>query len=29
MWHALLVGEPDENVDMIFSDVIQWISKRA
>lgn len=29
MWHALTSGEPDENIDLVFADVIDWISERA
>lgn len=29
MWHALTFGEPDENIDIVFSDVIQWILARS
>jgi len=29
MWHALTSGEPDENIDLVFSDVIAWILERC
>jgi alpha-beta hydrolase superfamily lysophospholipase len=29
MWHALTSGEPDENIDRVFNDCIEWILKRA
>ncbi|KAG9156963.1 hypothetical protein Leryth_009015 [Lithospermum erythrorhizon] len=29
MWHALTAGEPDENVEIIFSDIISWLDKRC
>jgi len=29
MWHALLGGEPDENVDLVFRDCIDWILARS
>jgi len=29
MWHNLTCGEPDENVDRVFNDVIEWILERA
>ncbi|KAH9605269.1 hypothetical protein KSS87_001565 [Heliosperma pusillum] len=28
MWHQL-VGEPDENVDLVFGDVVDWFKTRA
>ncbi|KAH7365734.1 hypothetical protein KP509_18G043400 [Ceratopteris richardii] len=28
MWHQL-VGEPKENIDMVFSDICQWLDARA
>ncbi|XP_054802088.1 caffeoylshikimate esterase-like [Prosopis cineraria] len=29
MWHGLTSGEPDENIDTVFSDIIDWLDKRA
>ncbi|XP_044492213.1 caffeoylshikimate esterase isoform X3 [Mangifera indica] len=29
MWHALTSGEPDENVDVVFGDIIAWLDKRT
>ena len=29
MWHSLTSGEPDENIDRVFDDCIQWILQRA
>ncbi|KAK1311916.1 hypothetical protein QJS10_CPA07g00291 [Acorus calamus] len=29
MWHALTSGEPEENIDLVFSDVISWLDQRA
>lgn len=28
MWHALLSGEPDENIERVFSDISHWIHER-
>ncbi|KAL6564180.1 hypothetical protein OROMI_015630 [Orobanche minor] len=29
MWHALTAGEPDDNIDIVFSDIISWLDKHA
>ncbi|KAK6929282.1 hypothetical protein RJ641_005487 [Dillenia turbinata] len=29
MWHALTSGEPEENMNLVFSDIIEWLDKRA
>nr|XP_010921664.1 caffeoylshikimate esterase [Elaeis guineensis] len=29
MWHGLTSGEPDDNVEKVFSDVITWLDHRA
>ncbi|KAJ3680840.1 hypothetical protein LUZ60_015329 [Juncus effusus] len=29
MWHALTSGEPKENIDMVFKDIIEWLDKRS
>ncbi|CAM0881087.1 unnamed protein product [Alopecurus aequalis] len=29
MWHGLTAGEPDENVEAIFSDIIMWLNARS
>ncbi|XP_023547317.1 caffeoylshikimate esterase-like [Cucurbita pepo subsp. pepo] len=28
MWHGLLYGETPENIDIVFSDIIDWLEKR-
>ncbi|KAJ8759887.1 hypothetical protein K2173_009988 [Erythroxylum novogranatense] len=28
MWHGLLYGEPKENSDVVFSDIISWLEER-
>lgn len=28
MWHALTSGEPDENIQIVFADIIAWLDKR-
>lgn len=28
MWHGLLYGEPPENTDIVFSDIIGWLEER-
>mmetsp|Transcript_25567 Transcript_25567/g.58987 ORF Transcript_25567/g.58987 Transcript_25567/m.58987 type:complete len:85 (-) Transcript_25567:96-350(-) len=28
MYHALTMGETDENIDMIFQDITDWLGKR-
>ena len=28
MWHALLAGEPDENVEIIYRDIEDWLKDR-
>lgn len=28
MWHGLLYGEPPENLDIVFSDIINWLDNR-
>ncbi|ONK62921.1 uncharacterized protein A4U43_C07F9500 [Asparagus officinalis] len=28
MWHALTSGEPDSNVEAVFSDIIKWLDDR-
>lgn len=28
MWHNMITGEPEENIDLVFSDVISWIMAR-
>ena len=28
MWHQL-IGEPDEDVDMVFGEVVEWLTTRA
>ncbi|CAM6027756.1 unnamed protein product [Sphagnum balticum] len=27
MWHALTSGETDENIDLVFADIIHWLNK--
>ncbi|KAF4366650.1 hypothetical protein G4B88_010725 [Cannabis sativa] len=29
MWHGLTSGEPDENVEIVFSDIISWLEKHT
>lgn len=29
MWHGLLFGEPPENLDIVFKDIISWIEERS
>ncbi|KAL1201271.1 Caffeoylshikimate esterase [Cardamine amara subsp. amara] len=29
MWHGLLYGEPPENLEIVFSDIISWLNERA
>ncbi|AES61771.1 putative 2-acylglycerol O-acyltransferase [Medicago truncatula] len=29
MWHGLTAGEPDENIELVFGDIISWLDKRA
>lgn len=29
MWHGLTSGEPDENIEIVFSDIIDWLDKHA
>mmetsp|Transcript_26435 Transcript_26435/g.47972 ORF Transcript_26435/g.47972 Transcript_26435/m.47972 type:complete len:82 (-) Transcript_26435:190-435(-) len=29
MWHALTSGEPDENIDIVCSDSVEWILARV
>ncbi|XP_076956221.1 caffeoylshikimate esterase-like isoform X1 [Bidens hawaiensis] len=29
MWHGLTSGEPDHNIDIVFSDIISWLDKRS
>uniref|UniRef100_A0ACD5XQ49 Uncharacterized protein n=1 Tax=Avena sativa TaxID=4498 RepID=A0ACD5XQ49_AVESA len=29
MCHALTSGEPESNIDLVFSDIIQWLDERA
>ncbi|XP_008783604.1 caffeoylshikimate esterase-like [Phoenix dactylifera] len=29
MWHALTSGEPQESIDLVFSDIIAWLDDRA
>ncbi|PON91486.1 Alpha/beta hydrolase fold [Trema orientale] len=29
MWHGLLYGEPPENIDIVFKDIIGWLQERA
>ncbi|MCI03325.1 caffeoylshikimate esterase-like, partial [Trifolium medium] len=28
MWHQL-VGESEENVELVFGDILEWLTKRA
>ena len=29
MWHGLTSGEPDENIEIVFSDIVAWLDKRS
>lgn len=29
MWHGLLTGETQENIEIVFADIIEWLEKRA
>jgi acylglycerol lipase len=29
MWHSLTTGESDENIDLVFRDIIEWIMERS
>ncbi|KAE8670709.1 Ribosomal L29 family protein [Hibiscus syriacus] len=29
MWHGLLYGEPLENIDIVFADIIKWLDERT
>lgn len=29
MWHALLCGEPLENTEIVFADIIRWLEERT
>ncbi|GLJ10764.1 hypothetical protein SUGI_0134520 [Cryptomeria japonica] len=29
MWHALTSGEPDQNIDRVFTDIIAWLNHRV
>jgi caffeoylshikimate esterase len=29
MWHGLTSGEPDENVEIVFADIIDWLVKHT
>ncbi|KAL5733342.1 hypothetical protein ACOSP7_032684 [Xanthoceras sorbifolium] len=29
MWHGLLYGEPPENIEIVFKDIIDWLEKRV
>ncbi|WJX13681.1 acylglycerol lipase [Trifolium repens] len=29
MWHGLTSGEPDENIKLVFGDIISWLDERA
>ncbi|XP_037413734.1 uncharacterized protein LOC119276703 isoform X1 [Triticum dicoccoides] len=29
MWHGLTAGEPDDNVELIFADIVAWLNKRS
>lgn len=29
MWHGLTSGEPEDNIKIVFSDIISWLDKRS
>ena len=28
LWHTITAGDPDENIDLVFQDAIQWVLNR-
>ncbi|KAM7255107.1 hypothetical protein ACFE04_020348 [Oxalis oulophora] len=28
MWHGLTSGEPDDNIEIVFADIVSWLDKR-
>lgn len=29
MWHGLLTGEPDDNVEIVWRDILAWLEQRS
>lgn len=29
MWHGLTSGEPDRNIDVVFTDIVTWLNDRT
>ncbi|KAH7294932.1 hypothetical protein KP509_27G025400 [Ceratopteris richardii] len=29
MWHSLLFGEPEKNIDLVMSDIVTWLDERT
>lgn len=29
MWHGLTAGEPDDNVELVFADIVAWLDQRS
>lgn len=29
MWHGLTAGEPDDNIETVFNDIIPWLNKHS
>ena len=29
MWHGLTAGEPDDNIELVYTDIIHWLNKRS
>lgn len=29
MWHGLTSGEPDENIEKVFKDIVEWLDNRS
>lgn len=29
MWHGLTSGEPDDNIEVVFTDIIRWLDERS
>ena len=29
MWHGMNSGEPDNNIEVVFSDIIDWLDKQC
>lgn len=29
MWHGLTAGEPDDNIEIVFNDIIEWLDNHC